>query len=167
MTDVADEHRVCVRDATAADAHAIAALLVAAFAEFEPRYTPAGYRATTPSADEIRHRLINGPAWVGERDGTIVGTVSALSTPTGVYIRSMAVDPRSRGGGIGQALLSQVERFATGLGARRLFLSTTPFLAGAIRMYDRAGFRVTAEGPHELGGTPLMTMVKPLGDAPS
>jgi GNAT superfamily N-acetyltransferase len=164
MTAATDRRQLRVRDATPDDAGAIAALLVAAFAEFEPRYTPAGYRATTPTADEIRRRLPLGPTWVVECDGAVIGTVSALSTIDGVYVRSMAVEPQSRGRGTGQALLSRVERFATGLRARRLFLSTTPFLTAAIRMYERAGFRVTEEGPKALGGTPLVTMVKSLGE---
>jgi hypothetical protein len=55
-----------------------------------------------------------------------------------------------------------VERLARQHGLSRLFLSTTPFLAEAIRLYEREGFRRTPEGPQTLCGTPLITMEKPL-----
>lgn len=42
-------------------------------------------------------------------------------------------------------------------------LSTTPFLARAIRLYEQSGFQPTTEGPSDLFGTPLFTMVKTLG----
>jgi ribosomal protein S18 acetylase RimI-like enzyme len=52
-------------------------------------------------------------------------------------------------------LLAQVEMFARRHGDRRLTLSTTPFLTGAIQLYERAGFRRVEEGPDDLRGTPL------------
>jgi ribosomal protein S18 acetylase RimI-like enzyme len=74
----------------------------------------------------------------------------------------MAVLPRARGKKIGWSLLKAVEHFARRQNCRRMFLSTTPFLHRAIRLYERFGFRRGAEGPHELFGTPLFTMVKRL-----
>ncbi|HEY8226815.1 MAG TPA: hypothetical protein VIG25_16155, partial [Pyrinomonadaceae bacterium] len=59
-----------------------------------------------------------------------------------------------------QLLLATVERFAQS--HKRLTLSTTPFLINAIRLYERSGFRRTTDGPHDLFGTPLFTMVKKL-----
>jgi hypothetical protein len=44
-----------------------------------------------------------------------------------------------------------------------LFLSTTPFLTHAIVLYEGLGFQRSNEGPHDLFGTPLFTMVKTLG----
>jgi hypothetical protein len=41
-------------------------------------------------------------------------------------------------------------------------LSTTPFLAFAIALYERFGFRRSDAGPRELFGTPLFTMTKDL-----
>jgi hypothetical protein len=41
-----------------------------------------------------------------------------------------------------------------------MVLSTTPFLTAAISLYERFGFSRSIDGPHDLYGTPLFTMVK-------
>ena len=61
---------------------------------------------------------------------------------------------------LGEQLLGYVENLANSQGARRLLLSTTPFLERAIRLYESFGFERTDEGPHDLHGTPLLTMQK-------
>jgi putative acetyltransferase len=155
---------VRIREALPADADSIASVLEAAFLEFRPLYTPEGFSATTPTADEIRSRFAEGPIWVVELDGLIVGTVSVLVRGEGLYIRSMAVRPEARGRGIAVLLLETVERAARAERCSRLFLSTTPFLSAAIHLYERAGFRRTGDGPHDLFGTPLVTMAKRLGN---
>jgi GNAT superfamily N-acetyltransferase len=151
-----------IRRARAADAPAIARALAAAFAEYAPAYTPAALAATTPPAARVRARLREGPTWVAVEGGVVIGTVSAVPRGASVYVRGMAVLPAARGQGAGAALLREVEGFARGLGAAALFLSTTPFLTGAIHLYQRHGFAATDAGPHDLHGTPLVTMVKPL-----
>jgi uncharacterized damage-inducible protein DinB/GNAT superfamily N-acetyltransferase len=149
-----------IRPATAGDADAIASLLADSFVEFRPLYTPDGYRATTPDRDEVQRRFTDGPVWVAEHDGGVAGTVSAIVRPDGVYIRSMAVSPSARGRGVGRLLLHEVEQFASSQERTRLYLSTTPFLSRAIRLYERAGFTRTSAPPYELFGTALFTMEK-------
>ena len=151
---------VAIRLATASDADAIATLLADAFAEFEPHYTPGGFRATTPTPAEIARRITDGPIWIVESGTGIAGTVSAVRRPDGVHVRSMAVAPGARGLGIGRLLLDQVQSFADAHACDHLYLSTTPFLSQAIKMYERAGFVPTSAPPYELFGTPLFTMRK-------
>lgn len=151
-----------VRTAVPEDAPAIAAVLVAAFVEYEPAYTPQALAATTPTSEQIRPRFGEGPVWVALLGEAIVGTVSAVPKGERLYVRSMGVLPTARGHGIGGLLLRHVESFAAEGGYKSLFLSTTPFLAGAIALYERFGFRRSNEGPHDLFGTPLFTMVKDL-----
>jgi hypothetical protein len=55
--------------------------------------------------------------------------------------------------------LDEIERFARDSNGLWLFLSTTPFLNAAIRLYELNGFRRPGE-PHDLFGTPLFTMEK-------
>lgn len=151
-----------IRTATSADAAPIASVLHQAFIEYEALYTPEAFAATTPSADQILNRLSEGPVWIALHNDHIVGTVAAVPRTEATYVRSMAILPEARGQRLGQLLLQDVESFAVTRGHRRLFLSTTPFLTRAIRLYEQFGFRRSAEGPHELFGTPLFTMVKTL-----
>ncbi|MBO0781666.1 MAG: GNAT family N-acetyltransferase, partial [Ktedonobacteraceae bacterium] len=125
-------------------------------------FTPEGFVATTPTHVQIQQRMSEGPIWAVFSENALIGTVSAVLKDETVYVRSMAVLPGARGLGLGALLLAQVEAFANEHGAERLFLSTTPFLTRGIRLYERAGFQRTSEGPDNLFGTPLFTMVKPL-----
>ncbi|MGH9751682.1 MAG: GNAT family N-acetyltransferase [Blastocatellia bacterium] len=77
-------------------------------------------------------------------------------------MRGMAVDPAARGSGIGRELMTWVEEYAARRGFKRLYLSTTPFLSDAIRLYEKCGFVRTDDGPDNLFGTPLFTMEKKL-----
>jgi GNAT superfamily N-acetyltransferase len=157
-----DQPNISIRLARASEAEAIASAIFQSFDEYRASYTPEGFAATTPAADTIRRRLHEGPVWVARRQGVIVGTVSAVPKGAACYVRSMAIVPAARGLGLGRLLLQQVEEFAASQGHTYLLLSTTPFLARAIRLYEQVGFQRTADGPHDLYGTALLTMVKPL-----
>jgi len=149
-----------IRFATVSDAPAIALLLSESFAEYEALYTPAGYAATAITSEQIATRITEGPVWVAGRDEIIIWTVSVLRKCSSLYIRGMAVLPAARGERVGELLLTHIEKFAIGEGCQRLFLSTTPFLDRAVRLYHGFGFRRTDEGPHDLFGTSLFTMEK-------
>lgn len=184
---MARESEISIRRAVAGDTAAIASVLHRSFAEFQPLYTEAAFRATTASSEQIATRMAEGPVWIalGARlfprassehsgranaeisleAGTVVGTVSAVPRGDALYVRGMAVLPSARGKGVARLLLAQVEQAAAAGAHTRLVLSTTPFLSAAIRLYEGAGFRYSDEGPRDLFGTPLLTMAKPLGGA--
>jgi GNAT superfamily N-acetyltransferase len=151
-----------IRMAVPDDASQIAAALHSSFVEYESAYTAEAFAATISTPEKIRERMNEGPVWVALHDEKVVGTVSAVHKGEALYIRGMAVAPMMRGGGIGRALLRHVEEFAVRNRCNRLFLSTTPFLARAIQLYESYGFCRNDEGPHDLSGTPLFTMVKTL-----
>jgi GNAT superfamily N-acetyltransferase len=151
-----------IKEATAADAPLIASILRAAFVEYESLYTPEAFAATVSSAELIRQRLDEGPIWLAVQDGHAVGTVAAVRKDDGLYMRGMAVIPAARGLGAGARLLAHVCEVAVASRADRVFLSTTPFLADAIRLYQSFGFVRTEDGPNQLYGTPLFTMEKRL-----
>lgn len=149
-----------VRRAVVDEAPSLAEVLHQAFVEFEALYTSAAFGATTPAVEAVQKRWGEGPVWVVAWGDHLVGTISAVPKSEGLYIRSMAVLPAARGRGIGYLLLQKVDEFAVEQSLHRMFLSTTPFLTGAIRLYEQFGFYRTNDPPHELFGTPLFTMVK-------
>jgi ribosomal protein S18 acetylase RimI-like enzyme len=153
---------VQIHPAIVSDMEAVATVLRDAFLEFKSLYTEAAYAETTPDPDTLVRRLDEGPIWVARLRGKIVGTISAVEKPNGIYVRSTAVLPSARGNRIAKMLLGEVESFAVSCRAERLFLSTTPFLHAAIHLYEDFGFRRTSEPPHDLFNTPLFTMEKRL-----
>lgn len=159
---LSDQANLVVRDAALAEVAAIAALLLEAFLEYEPQYTPAAFAATTPTADQIQKRWHEGPVWVALHQNRLAGTVAAVPQAPALYLRSMAVYPTARGQSIGKTLLNHVEEYAKAHGLKRMYLSTTPFLTDAIRLYERFGFARTNDGPSALCGTPIFTMEKML-----
>jgi ribosomal protein S18 acetylase RimI-like enzyme len=157
-----DEACIQIRIAAPDDAARITSVLHESFIEYKSSYTDEAFSATVPAPDQIRKRMAEGPVWMALQGDTIVGTVAAVERGGELYIRGMAVSPAARGLGIGELLLKHMESFAESHGVKRLTLSTTPFLDRAIRLYERFGFRRSEEGPHDLFGTPLFTMVKSL-----
>lgn len=151
-----------IRKATPDDVSAVAAVLKQAFAEYEPLYTKQGYAVTTAEESTIIMRMCEGPMWVAVHKERTIGTIAAVCRQNGFYVRGMAVLPTLRGLGIGRLLLEKVEAVGREYGCKRLFLSTTPFLHRAIRLYEDLGFTTVNEGPHDLFGTPLFTMEKVL-----
>lgn len=152
---------VIVRLATPEDAEAISNVLYEAFGVYRENYTPEAFEVVTPKADEIAGRFAEGPQWVAETDGDVVGTVSLTTEPEGLYIRSMAVHPKAQGNGVGHKLLDAVDEFAATTDIGRIFLYTTYFVPGAKEMYEKHGFEwvrdTTAE---EWYGTPGLEMDK-------
>lgn len=146
-----------LRFATVEDAPAIAVLLEESFRPLRGPYTPGGYDATVMDAERIAERIPQGPTWLVVDGDRAVGTVSGVLDATGAYLRSMAVAPGARSHGLGELLMSEVIGWAEVNGAPRVYLSTTPFLDAAIRLYQRHGFQATDAPPHDLHGTPLVT----------
>lgn len=153
---------VRIRRGVTEDARAIASVLYESFAEYESLYTPEGFAVTVSTPEQVLARLRGEPVWVALKDEVIVGTVGATPKGEALYVRSMAVVPRGRGARIGRELMKHVEEYAIERGFKRMFLSTTPFLTRAIKLYEQCGFSRSPEGPHDLAGTPLFTMVKNL-----
>lgn len=153
---------VQIRIASRDESEKIAAVMREAFAEFESLYTPEAFAVTIPDAAEIQKRFDEGAIWAALADEKLVGTVSTVSDGKKLYIRSMAVLPAAQGLGIGRKLLGTIENFALENEYDRLFLYTTPFLAGAIRLYEQNGFVRGAIETDNFFGTPWFAMEKKL-----
>ena len=157
---VENELPVVIRIARSDDATSIAAVLLHSFIEYKAVYTAGGFAATTPDTEEVRRRMTEGPTWVAVQDSEIVGTVAVVPSGERLYIRSMAVIPSARGQNIGVKLLRHIEDFASANNYKHLFLSTTPFLSRAIKLYQQLGFVLSDQQIEDLHGTPLLRMEK-------
>jgi N-acetylglutamate synthase-like GNAT family acetyltransferase len=148
-----------IRKAKHRDAAAIESLLYESFLEYERAYTPEAFHITTPEKREVERRIKHWTVWVALHANVIVGTVSAHPEGEALHIRSMAVRPSMRGRDIGKMLLQHVEKFAAANAYKSLILNTTPFLASAIRLYERFGFRATGN-ERDWFGTTLSALAK-------
>jgi N-acetylglutamate synthase-like GNAT family acetyltransferase len=150
---------VQVRLALRADAEAIAKVLAEAFGAYRDNYTPEAFEIVTPLADEIVKRFDEGPQWVAEIGGRIVGTVSVTTGSEGLYIRSMAVNPNAQGQGVGHKLMCAVNEYADASKHERIFLYTTYFVPGAKKFYESHGYEwVRDTSAEEWYGTPGLEM---------
>jgi DNA-binding MarR family transcriptional regulator/GNAT superfamily N-acetyltransferase len=95
--------------------------------------------------------------WIAEIDGEPVGSVFLVNGSNGVAkLRLLLVDKKARGLGIGRALVEQCIRFAREAGYGSIMLWTQSMLVAARNIYQRTGFRLTAEEKHHSFGVDLI-----------
>jgi DNA-binding MarR family transcriptional regulator/GNAT superfamily N-acetyltransferase len=96
-------------------------------------------------------------AWIAEVDGTPAGCVFCVrENATTARLRLLLVEPWARGLGIGSRLVEEVLRFARRAGYCSITLWTNDVLAGARRIYQRAGFTLDDESRHHSFGHDLV-----------
>jgi ribosomal protein S18 acetylase RimI-like enzyme len=83
---------------------------------------------------------------------------------TDFYIQAVAIDPLSRGRGVGSALIHHAEEAGRGAGCGRIALDVGVDNRGAYQLYRRLGFveEATSPRPVVLPGTQVHRMVKEL-----
>jgi GNAT superfamily N-acetyltransferase len=95
--------------------------------------------------------------WIAESDGERAGCVFCVrdEKPDTARLRLLLVDPAARGRGLGGLLVDECIAFARAAGYAELVLWTNDVLAGARRIYQKAGFELVAEQPHHSFGQDL------------
>lgn len=130
-----------VRDATLADAPALAPLL-----------GELGYPAPADALASRMRRMLGRDdqrILVAEQDGTALGLLALHVFPVLAYDRDLAmimalvVKESARGLGVGRALIEQAEAVGKSLGASRLMVTTHVRRADAHAFYERLGFEFT------------------------
>ncbi len=132
--------------------------------EFEPRHGPEVRRLVSgvheefgfsydPVLDADLDRIEQvyggrGGFWVAIVEGRVVGTAALLErSRTLAELKRMYLLPPYRGHGMGHALLRRVLDHACRNGYAEVLLDTTARQTGAIRLYERHGFkRVSVDG---------------------
>jgi N-acetylglutamate synthase-like GNAT family acetyltransferase len=130
-----------VRDATVADAPALAPLL-----------GELGYPAAVDALESRMRRMLSREdqrILVAERDGAVLGLLALHIFPVLAYDRDLAmimalvVTERARGLGVGRALIERADAVGKSLGASRLMVTTHVRRADAHAFYERLGFEFT------------------------
>ena len=134
-----------IREASASDARAAKACVVAAFDLYIERIgkLPAPMLLDFPSEVEARH------VWLAEMSGEIVGVLVQYETEEGFYIDTVAVDPRHQGTGVGRALLQFAEQEALRRGYDSIYLCTNAKMTENQVFYPRIGYVVYDRRLHE------------------
>lgn len=81
-----------------------------------------------------------GQIYFATVENQAVGTVGLMPNQSFIEITKMAVDPKFRGYGIGQALFNQALKGCGELGYKRVHIFTNTKLHTAFRMYRKMGF---------------------------
>ena len=141
---------VSIRPAGARELSEIAALYAPALEPYRGSGSDWILDAYLGELMDVRPRFEEAEVLVAERDGRIVGTIAFYADvrlegwsnlPAGwAGFRALAVHPRMRGAGIGQALVQRCIERTRDVGAETLGIHTITLLTDAVRLYGRVGF---------------------------
>jgi len=123
--------------------------------------------------EEEDNRIFSNPGLIIEAGGAIlmaleeqrvVGTCALVKLDGNRYeLAKMAVEPASRGNGVGSFLMSAILAKAKSMDADALILQTNSRLTSALRLYEKSGFRrVQESAPHSTFRRADVTMVRDL-----
>lgn len=127
------------------DDAAVASIIRSVMPEFGA--TGSGFAINDPEVDWM-HRAYSQPRcayFVVERDGRVVGGAGVApldgGDPAVCELRKMYFLPEARGIGAGAAMMARCLQAARDIGFRQCYLETLTGMDGAMKLYERSGFR--------------------------
>ena len=147
-----------LREFREADAHEINRLAVRAFQEYSGNYSD--WPAMLAAYERMSDFAKTGEIVVAEASGNIIGAVAYIPPQAAKpryfdrawpVIRSLVVDPGSRGLGVGRALTQQCIDRAIRDKSPVIALHTSPIMTVALPMYLRMGFEWHRDAPAVFG----------------
>jgi GNAT superfamily N-acetyltransferase len=92
--------------------------------------------------------------WIAAQGNEIAGgiAIDGSANPGAARLRFFIVDDAHRGTGLGERLMSTALGFCRSAGHLHIFLTTFSGLHAARKLYERHGFTLTKEGPHQAWG---------------
>lgn len=145
-----------LRRAGPGDAAAVRALTRAAYAKWVPLIGREPKPMTADYERAVREHRID-LLYVG---ADLAGLVETIEEGDALLVENVAVAPAHQGRGLGARLMGHAEDLARALGCARIRLYTNQRFAENIRLYQRLGYGVDAQG--EVGGTIRVDMSKAL-----
>jgi ribosomal protein S18 acetylase RimI-like enzyme len=133
---------LCLRRATAADAAAVRALTLTAYAKWVP---VVGCEPLPMRADYDR-AVIRHVVDLLEEGGNLCALIEMAPADGHLLIVNIAVRPDRQGRGLGDKLLEHAERFARSLGLDEIQLYTNARMISNLGFYGRRGYREFRRG---------------------
>jgi ribosomal protein S18 acetylase RimI-like enzyme len=134
--------RLSLRRATAADAAAVRALTLAAYA----KWVPVIGREPLPMRADYDLAVIEHVVDLLEEDGNLCALIEMAPADGHLLIVNIAVRPDRQGRGIGDELLDHAERFARSLGLDEIQLYTNARMTSNLEFYGRRGYQEFRRG---------------------
>lgn len=158
MSNAATFRAMKIRDALESDLGSIAELLLIVHGLHVSAH-PGTYREMSHevAVDFLAARMVEKDAFlrVAELDSELLGYCSATirSSPSSplfhprrfVYVNEVVVQPNSRLGGVGRALIADLKELARQDGAREIELDVGHFNSGAKAFFKKQGFELLRE----------------------
>jgi N-acetylglutamate synthase-like GNAT family acetyltransferase len=95
--------------------------------------------------------------WIAEQNGENVGCIFLVKLDAETAkLRMLLVDPKTRGMGLGNKLVTECIQQARRFGYKKMVLWTNSILHSAIHLYEKAGFHKVSEEPEHAYGHDLV-----------